>query len=178
MKSTTGTKARESREVTAGGHTLTLAEPEWYDALEAVQLYLKVVGDPEALFAEIQAAVADDITEQALGAMIAVRTSHRTTATGRDMARLLALVTDRDAAWYMEPGRFDVDDILGLVAEAASVIPFASTLRGGGAVAGAYVTNLTPNSAQSADTSADDADGDLTTLPVSESSGPGSSVEI
>ena len=101
---------------------------------------------------------------QFVGFRLAARTAAASRATPDEIARLLEIVTGRSATSFIS-NEYDVETILTLATEAARVLPFVSTLRQRGEMAGAYVAAFSDSSTPSSDSAPSSTDGGPKTSP-------------
>ena len=159
------------------GHEFALHEPRFLKCKRAVRICLRLIGSPDELLEDLRALLLDesiDPVERAsiLGHKMALNESRYEDVSDEDILTLLELTTDKDAAW------FESHDLSGpalerLIAEVASILPFAGVWVQKGEQAGAivhpYLQRLTEAVATS---SGNGADGDPATSPSAESAGP------
>lgn len=139
-----------------------------------MQIYLGLIGDPNALIDDLMAmadAGTDSVDMRAMSLKGMVSRSRVLEASPEEIIELLTLTTDKDAVWF-EDHRISGPEMDELLAEVADVIPFDSALGMKGRQMLAFIGSFTRGSAQSAESSEPDSDGPPATLPVAGSSGP------
>ena len=174
QKSGEGQYQFESKEVTVGGHEFLLTEPDGFDCLNAVGIVMSMIGEPDELMSSIrEAATSDgDVVSRALsiGFKMSLSKGRFQRVPKSTVVDLLEMTTDKDRGWYAA-NRLSAPALLELIAEVASILPFAGVLSQKGNLAGALVSTFTESSEKSATSSGNGTDGDQTTSPVAESAG-------
>ena len=165
----------ESKTVNVGGYEFTLVEPDWYESLDAVGIALSLIGNPDELIDSVADAVSRPGSPVAKAFSAGLRMSLGQGRYNRvpkaDIIDLLTMTTDKDAAWFDE-GHLDGPQMLELVVEVSAALPFDGVFRQKGELAALLVRSFSPPSTPSATSSDSGADGDPTTSPDAESSGP------
>ena len=158
-----------------GGHDFILTEPDGFDCLNAVGIVMTLIGQPEELMDSIREAALKetDLMSRALsiGFRMSMSSGRFQRVAKADIIELLQLTTDKDADWF-EEHKMPAADLLELIAEVASILPFAGVLSQKGNLAGALVSTFTTSFEKSETSSGNGTDGDQATSPDAESGGP------
>ena len=161
--------------MTVGGHEFFLTEPDGFDCLNAVGIVMSMIGEPDELMDSIrEAALTEtDAISRALsiGFKMSLSKGRFQRVPKSTIVDLLEMTTDKDRDWY-EANRLSGPALLELIAEVASILPFAGVLSQKGNLAGALVSTFTESSEKSETSSGNGTDGDQTTSPDAESDGP------
>ena len=164
----------QSKEVTVGGYDFILTEPDGFDCLNAVGIAMTLIGEPEELMDSIREAALKetDVMSRALsiGFRMSMSRGRFQRVAKADIIDLLEMTTDKDADWF-EEHKLPAADLLELIAEVASILPFAGVLSQKGNLAGALVSTFTTSSETSEKSSGNGTDGDPETSPDAESAG-------
>jgi len=120
--------------VVIDGYEFVISEPDWEDAFRVGELLFTLVGDPETIV-EALAKVEDEGEGSAIDTVIGLfgNAVSRPFKNPAAVADLMALVTDKDAAWFTVPDKdsgkrkLSLPGMIRLVKEALPVIPFDST---------------------------------------------------
>ncbi len=166
----------QSKTVEIEGYEFALHEPKFLKCKRAVRICLRLIGNPDALLGDLRELLLDDSMDpveraSALGRKMSLNEDRYEEVSDEDILALFELTTDKDAAW------FDEHDLSGpateqLIAEVASILPFAGVWVQKGDQAGAIVTTYLQCVSEAAATSSGNgADGDQPTSPSAESSG-------
>ena len=142
-----------------------------------MRICLRLIGNPDALLGDLRGLLTDETLDpveraSALGRKMSLNEDRYEEVPDEDILTLFELTTDKDAAW------FDEHDLSGpateqLIAEVASILPFAGVWVQKGDQAGAIVTTYLQRVTEVAATSSGNgADGDQPTSPSAESDGP------
>lgn len=161
--------------MTVGGHEFFLTEPEGFDCFNAVGIVMSMIGEPDELMDSIrEAALTEtDAISRALsiGFKMSLSKGRFQRVPKSTIVDLLEMTTDKDRDWY-EANRLSGPALLELIAEVASILPFAGVLSQKGNLAGALVSTFTESSEKSETSSGNGTGGDQTTSPDAESDGP------
>ena len=161
--------------MTIGGHRFLLTEPDGFDCFNAVGIVMSMIGEPEKLFADIrESATAEGDAESralGLGFKMSLSSDRFQRVAKHTIVDLLVMTTDKDRHWY-DSNPLSGPALLELIAEVASILPFAGVLTQKGNLAGALVTSFTESSETPGPSSGNGTDGDQTTSPDAESDGP------
>lgn len=159
------------------GHEFHLHEPKFLKCKRAVRICLRLIGKADGLLGDLRALLMDESigpVERAsmLGHKMALNEDRYEEVSDEDILALFELTTDKDAAW------FDTHALSGpaterLIAEVASILPFAGVWVQKGEQAGAIVNPYLQRLTELAATSSESGtDGDPATSPSAESDGP------
>ena len=165
----------ESKTVNVGGHEFFLTEPDGFDCFNAVGIVMSMIGEPDELMDSIrEAATSDgDAISRALsiGFKMSLSKGRFQRVPKSTIVDLLEMTTDKGRDWYAE-NPLSGPALLELIAEVASILPFAGVLSQKGNLAGALVSTFTESSERSETSSGNGTGGDQTTSPDAESAGP------
>ena len=157
-----------------GGHQFLLNEPDGTDCLNAVGFVMGIIGEPDKLLQQIRevAETEDTIAGRlsAFGFKMSINQDRFRRMSKRDIIDLLVIATDKDAAWF-DTHRLSGPDLMELIAEVASILPFAGVLPQKGVVAALLVKSLMDTSSEPETSSGNGTDGDQMTSPDAESDG-------
>lgn len=161
--------------MTIGGHQFLLNEPDGFDCFNAVGIVMSMIGDPAKLMDDIREAVTSEDGD-AIGRALAIGFK-MSFGKGRFqrvprsvIVDLLEMTTDKDREWY-DANPLSGPALLELIAEVASILPFAGVLSQKGNLAGALVSTFTASSETSETSSGNGTGGDQKTSPDVESDG-------
>ncbi len=164
----------ESKTVNVGGHEFFLTEPDGSDCLNAVGIVMSMIGEPDELMSSIrEAATSDgDVISRALsiGFKMSMSKGRFQRVPKSTIVDLLEMTTDKNRDWYAE-NPLSGPALLELIAEVASILPFAGVLSQKGNLAGALVSTFTESSEKSETSSGNGTDGGQETSPPAESDG-------
>ena len=176
LKSDTQTYQFNSKEVTIGGHQFLLNEPDGFDCFNAVGIVMSMIGEPDKLMDDIRETVASeegDAMDRALsiGFKMSLSADRFRRVPKSTIVALLEMTTDKGRDWY-DANPLSGPALLELIAEVASILPFAGVLSQKGNLAGALVSTFTESSDKSETSSGNGTDGGQKTSPDAESDGP------
>jgi hypothetical protein len=174
QKSGEGQYQYQSKTVEIEGHEFFLTEPDGSDCFNAVGIVMSMIGEPDKLMDSIREAVATLPPGVERGLSIGFKMSFSSDRFRRvpksNIVDLLEMTTDKDRDWYAE-NPLSGPALLELIAEVASILPFAGVLSQKGNLAGALVSTFTESSEKSETSSGNGTDGDQKTSPPAESAG-------
>jgi len=163
------------KEITVGGHEFTLVEPDWYESLTCVGIAMSLIGNPDELLESVADAVSRPGSPVAKAFSAGLRMSlgqgRYSRVPREDIIDLLEMTTDKSAAWFDE-GHLSGPQILELVVEVSTMLPFDGVFRQKGELAALLVRSFSAPSTPSAKSSDSGADGGQTTSPDAGSAGP------
>lgn len=160
--------------MTVGGHEFFLTEPDGFDCLNAVGIVMSMIGEPDQLMDSIrEAALSEtDVLSRALsiGFKMSLSKGRFQRVPKSTIVDLLEMTTDKNRDWYAE-NPLSGPALLELIAEVASILPFAGVLSQKGNLAGALVSTFTESSEKSETSSGNGTGGGQKTSRDAESAG-------
>ena len=135
---------------------------------------MSLIGEPDRLMNDIRKVASTPSSEQgnliSIGFTMSLSRERFQRVPKSDILELLEMTTDKDRAWFTE-NKLSGPDLLELIAEVASILPFVGVLTSKGTIAAHLVNSFIESSATSEQSSGNGADGAPETSPDAESAG-------